>query len=149
MSVIGRVQNKCVQKGEDPNCSRLGELLGGVLEVGKREKRVSGRRVKKLSPTNSERMNRALVELGVSAFKVHTLLWKWRGAPAKGQLPFFTIHSLSKFCALSRPTVRVALAELVAKGWIDRAGYNAHHKNSLFRLVPIRDVQVWSEKESR
>ena len=91
-------------------------------------------------PTRSERLNRALAELGLSAFKVHALLWQWRGAPAKARLPFFTIHSLCKFCDMSRPTVRVALDELTAKGWIQRRTYNCHHKNALYSLVAIRKV---------
>lgn len=91
-------------------------------------------------PTRSERLNRALRELGPSAFKIHTLLWRWRGAPARGHLPFFTIHSLSKFCRLTRPTVRVGLRELIHKGWIRPQRYNVHHKNTLFRLVAIRRV---------
>ncbi len=92
------------------------------------------------SPTNSERLNRALVELGLSAFKVHLLIWKWRGAPARGTLPFFTIRSLEKFCHLTRPTVRVALDELTSKGWIVRKEYNVHHKNALYSLVAVRQI---------
>lgn len=118
----------------------IGALLQGVLDAGQRAQKVTGRHKKKLSPTNSERMNRALKELGSSAFKIHTLLWKWRGAPARGRLPYFTIHSLSGFCSLTRPTVRCGLRELVAKGWIEKQGYNKHHKNELYRLVGIRDV---------
>jgi len=124
----------------DYNLSRIGDLVPGVLESGKRQRLVTSKPCKRLSPTNSERMNRALLELGPSAFKIHTLLWKWRGAPAKGHLPFFTIHSLAKFCSMSRPTVRTGLVELVAKGWIQRLKYNAHIKNALYRLVPIRDI---------
>lgn len=93
-------------------------------------------------PTNSERMNRALTELQPSAFKIHLLLWKWRGAPARGTLPYFTIHSLSKFCNLTRPTVRSGLRELIRKGWIKPAPYNVHHKNALYRLVGIRKVRL-------
>jgi len=125
----------------DPNVSSIGELLPGVLDRGDREKEVKGYARKRLSPTHSERMNRALVELGTSAFKIHTLLWKWRGAPARGTLPFFTIHSLSKFCSLTRPTVRSGMRELVKKGWIEKLRYNKHAKSALYRLVPIRDVR--------
>lgn len=124
----------------DYNLSRIGELLPGVLEAGKRTRRVEGESAKKRTPTNSERLNRALLELGPSAFKIHTLLWKWRGAPARGKLPFFTVRSLSKFCGLTRPTVRAGLRELAGKGWIRKQGYNCHHKNELYRLVPIREV---------
>lgn len=124
----------------DYHLHRLGELLPGVLDRGQRVLKVTSRSKEKLSPTNSERMNRALRELGTSAFKIHILLWKWRGAPARGKLPFFTIHSLCKFCSLTRPTVRVALRELKHKGWIEKLGYNKHHKNELYRLIPIRDV---------
>lgn len=92
------------------------------------------------SPTRSERMNRALRELETSAFKIHSLLWQWRGSPARGSLPFFTIHSLGKFCFLTRPTVRKALVELEKKGWIIRRNYDKHHKNSLYALVAIRKV---------
>lgn len=126
---------------DDPNMSRLGELLPGVLERGRRQKRVRGRPSVRLSPTNSERANRALVELSASAFKVHFLLWKWRGAPGPGRLPFFTIHSLARFCSLTRPTVRSGLRELVRKGWIRKRGYDVHVKNELYSLVPIRDVK--------
>lgn len=142
-----------IHGGRVPDChvSRLGDLLGDVLESGVRAvspivdsglKTRGGRRgsARRLTPTNSERMNRALVELSPSAFKIHLLLWKWRGAPARGHLPFFTIHSLNKFCSLTRPTVRRALAELVSLGWISCQDYNKHHKNALFRLVAIRDV---------
>lgn len=129
----------------------IGDLVPGVLDSGKRRRRSvedlledsedpSGREYRARSPTNSERLNRALAELGSGAFKIHTLLWKWRGAPARGLLPYFTIHSLSRFCGLSRPTVRVALRELIHKGWIAPEGYNKHHKNTLFRLVQIRKV---------
>lgn len=130
---------------------RLGDVIPEVLDRGDRRKRdvgailedfedSGGREYRVRSPTNSERLNRALTELGLSAFKVHTLIWKWRGAPARGTLPFFTIHSLHKFCNLTRPTVRVALDELTAKGWIKRLAYNKHHKNTLFSLVSIRKV---------
>lgn len=112
----------------------VGDLLDDDEKVGQGEYRVR-------SPTRSERLNRALKELGPSAFKIHQLLWTWRGAPARGLLPFFTIHSLAKFCGSSRPTVRAGLKELIYKGWIRAEGYNKHHKNTLFRLVPIRKVR--------
>lgn len=135
----------------DYNLHKLGDLLGPVLDKGDRQRSLSLNRSKKVPfdngrlrsaryPTNSERMNRALRELGTSAFKIHMLLWQWRGAPAKGLLPYFTIHSLSKFCALTRPTIRVGVRELVRKGWISKQGYNKHHKNELYRLIAIRDV---------
>lgn len=126
----------------DYNLSRIGELIPGVLDRGRRKKRVVGKPRKRLSPTNSERMNRALLELGPSAFKIHTLLWKWRGAPARGLLPFFTIHSLAKFCSMTRPTVRSGLLELVRLGWIQKLGYDKHVKNELYRLVPIRNIAL-------
>ncbi len=85
-------------------------------------------------------MNRSLAELGLAAFKIHTLLWQWRGAPARGTLSFFTIHSLSKYCNLTRPTVRVALAELVKKGFIERLRYNGHYKNTLYKLIGVRKI---------
>lgn len=119
---------------------QLGELIPGVLERGKRKGETDSRPRRRLSPTNSERMNRALKELGPSAFKIHCLLWKWRGAPAKGLLPFFTIHSLAKFCSLTRPTVRSGLRELVSKGWIQKQKYNKRQKNALYRLNPIREI---------
>ncbi len=129
----------------------MGEVLGEVLDHGARSRRdvrgllddsedPPGREYRQRSPTSSERLNRALVELGPSAFKIHLLLWKWRGAPARGTLPFFTIHSLARFCGMSRPTVRKGLRELVHKKWICPSGYNKHHKNTLFRLVRIREV---------
>lgn len=140
-------------KTPDYNVHKIGDLLGSVLEHGerrktviegpiKRQRRGIGKRSYRLSPTNSERMNRSLKELGKSAFKVHMLLWQWRGAPAKGHLPFFTIHSLGKFCSLTRPTVRMALRELVDKGWIQKLGYSKHIKNELYRLISIRDVPI-------
>ncbi|MBA7706823.1 hypothetical protein ES703_115680 [subsurface metagenome] len=146
----------------DYNTSRLGDVFAdaarqmretGVnpLDRGAREKdqpRIPPGRAKRgkkkprvrLSPTNSERMNRALVELSLPAFKIHTLLWKWRGAPAKGKLPFFTLKSLVRFVRLDRNTVRKGLRELVSLGWVVRLGYNPHEKNELYRLVPIADV---------
>lgn len=129
----------------------IGEAVSECLDRGNRQRegtegagRVSGNGSKgeyrRRFPTNSERLNRALVELSTSAFKVHLLVWKWRGAPARGTLPYFTIRSLEKFCNLTRPTVRVALRELTKKGWIERLPYNVHHKNTLYRLVGIRKV---------
>ncbi len=130
----------------------IGEALAEVLDRGSRRRRdvkglledfedIDKHEYRVRTPTNSERMNRALVELGLSAFKIHTLLWKWRGAPARGTLPFFTIRSLEKFCHLTRPTIRTGLTELTRKGWIERLPYNNHHKNTLFRLVSIRKVE--------
>ncbi len=138
-------------QGVGPGVVPVGEAVQGVLDSGKRRRRSlrefmgdeedpPGREYRARSPTNSERLNRALVELRPGAFKVHLLLWQWRGAPARGLLPFFTIHSLARFCSLSRPTVRMGLRELMHKGWIRPEGYNRHHKNTLFRLVSIRKV---------
>lgn len=133
----------------DWNMNSIGELLPGVLEAGERQRKGIPEPGSRLTPTKSERMNRALKELGLSAFKIHTLLWKWRGAPAKGKLPFFTIHSLSRFCALSRPTVRSGLKELVRKGWIRKHGYDVHRKNELYRLVAIRDIPCACDNQVR
>ncbi len=138
-------------QGLGPGVVPLGEAMEEVLDLGSRSRRAvkdllddeeipPGREYRARSPTNSERLNRALAELGSSAFKIHMLLWKWRGAPARGLLPFFTVHSLSRFCRLSRPTVRMGLRELIHKGWIRPERYNKHHKNTLFRLVSIRKV---------
>jgi len=138
----------------------VGEALSEVLDRGSRRRKPlrdllddddqgDGREYRVRSPTNSERLNRALVELGSSAFKVHTLVWKWRGAPARGTLPYFTIRSLEKFCNLTRPTIRVALRELTRKGWIVRLPYNVHHKNTLYRLVPIRKVPAPVKEQRR
>ena len=99
-----------------------------------------GGRVRR-SPTNSPRLNRALMELTTGEFKVHMLLWKWRGAPARGKLPFFTIKGVGRFCNLTRPTVRIAITGLVRKGWIQRLGYNSRDKNELFRLTALDDIQ--------
>ncbi len=143
--------------GLGPGVVPVGEVVSEVLDSGKRQRRSvrellddeespPGREYRARSPTNSERINRALAELRPGAFKVHMLLWKWRGAPARGLLPFFTIHSLSRFCKLSRPTVRMALRELIHKGWIRPEGYNKHHKNTLFRLVQVRKVPAPKEK---
>ena len=137
--------------GLGPGVVPLGEVIPEVLDRGSRRRRSvkdllddeedpPGREYRARTPTNSERVNRALAELRPGACKVHLLLWKWRGAPARGLLPFFTVHSLAKFCRLSRPTVRLALRELLRKGWIRSEGYNKHHKNTLYRLVPIRQV---------
>ena len=136
----GKVASRADRQVPDYNLSSIGSLIPGVLESGKRHSKVSPKHRKRLYPTNSERMNRALKELGTSAFKIHTLLWKWRGAPAKGMLPYFTIHSLAKFCSLTRPTVRSGLKELVTKGWIRKLGYNKHVKNELYKLVSICEV---------
>lgn len=131
--------------------SSLGESISDVLDRGSRQRPPAdplpddsddeGRgeyRVR--SPTRSERLNRALTELRPGAFKIHILIWTWRGAPARGLLPFFTIHSLSKFCRMSRPTIRMGLRELTRKGWIQRLPYDKHHKNTLYRLVAIRKI---------
>lgn len=138
-------------QGSGPGVVPLGEVMEEVLDSGSRSRRdvrgllddeeiPSGREYRARSPTNSERLNRALKELSAAACKIHLLLWKWRGAPARGLLPFFTIHSLSRFCGMSRPTVRMALRELMHKGWIRPERYNKHHKNTLYRLVSIRRV---------
>ncbi|MBA7699209.1 hypothetical protein ES703_107899 [subsurface metagenome] len=138
-------------QGAGPGVVPVGEVVSEVLDSGKRrrrslrefsedEEKLPGREYRARSPTNSERLNRALAELRPGAFKVHLLLWQWRGAPARGLLPFFTIHSLARFCRLSRPTVRMGLRELMHKGWIRPERYNKHHKNTLFRLVAIRKV---------
>ena len=119
-----------------------GLAIGKVLDKGKRERGQSETFRVRGGPTRSERMNRALKELGTSAYKIQDLMWTWRGAPAKGYLPFFTIHSLSKFCSMTRPTVRSALLELENKGWIRKQSYNVHHKNALYRLVGIRRVPL-------
>jgi len=126
----------------DYNVRSIGEVLSGVLDRGHRSSDAFVNHRRRLRPTNSERLNRALKELGPSAFKIHMLLWKWRGAPAKGNLPFFTIHSLSKFCGLTRPTVRAGMRELVSKGWIQKQGYNKRVKNELYRLMPIQDISL-------
>ncbi len=138
-------------QGLGPGVVPVGEVIPEVLDRGSRRRRKvkelladqddpPGREYRARTPTNSERLNRALAELSLSAFKVHTLIWKWRGAPARGVLPYFTIRSLEKFCNLTRPTIRVALQELTRKGWIERLPYNKHHKNTLFRLVPVRKI---------
>lgn len=134
-----------------PGPMAIGDLIPGVLDSGSRQRRTvrdvledsddePQKEYRVRSPTNSERLNRALTELSSSAFKIHILVWKWRGAPARGTLPFFTIHSLGRFCKMSRPTVRLGLKELTRKGWIERLPYNKHHKNTLYRLIPIRKV---------
>ena len=137
--------------------SRVGESIQDLLDRGSRQRRTadpvledsedeSKGEYRLRTPTNSERLNRALKELRPGAFKVHLLIWKWRGAPARGLLPYFTIHSLGKFCMMSRPTVRMALKELGRKGWIQRLPYNKHHKNTLYRLIAIRKVPAPGKK---
>ncbi len=139
------------EEPQDRTLTVIGEAIGEFLDHGDREKvtekpvngtpaKIIGKEYRVRSPTRSERLNRALVELRPAAFKVHMLIWTWRGAPAKGTLPFFTIRSLERFCTLTRPTVRKALDELVKKGWIVRMEYNKHHKNALYQLVPIRKI---------
>ncbi len=115
-------------------------LRSNVRELLEDQPSVEAGEYRARSPTRSERLNRALKELRPSAFKVHQLIWTWRGAPAKGCLPYFTIRSLETFCSLTRPTVREALQELTSKGWIQRLPYDKHHKNTLYRLVAIRQV---------
>ncbi len=130
---------------------RVGEVLKDVLGIGERKGNTrtkgnesiaedNGKEYRVRSPTRSERLNRALKELRPAAFKIHALIWEWRGAPARGTLPFFTIRSLEKFCNLTRPTVRKAFDELTSKGWIVRKVYNCHHKNALYNLVPVRKI---------
>ncbi len=129
----------------------FGEVLKDILDKGQRHGKSNpkskelpagddGKEYRVRSPTRSERMNRALKELRPAAFKIHMLIWTWRGAPAKGTLPFFTIRSLEKFCNLTRPTVRKAFDELTSKGYIIRCEYNKHHKNALYRLVNVRKI---------
>ena len=104
-------------------------------------KRGEKKRGPRLSPTYSERQNRALKELSSSAYKIHDLLWTWTGAPARGNLPFFTEVSLARFCGTDRNVVRRALEELVEKGWIKPGQYDKHKKNRLYKLVPIVEVK--------
>ena len=108
---------------------------------GRKKKAAAAPRIR-LYPTNSARLNRALAELSLTAQSVHSLLWQWRGAPARGNLPFFTIKGVAKHCRMARNTARSALRELTLKGWIRRAKPNPHHKNTLYKLVPIREVPV-------
>ena len=126
------------KESQDRTISTIGDVIGEFLDHGNREKvtespgndlsaKIIEKEYRVRSPTRSERLNRALRELRPAAFKVHMLIWTWRGAPAKGTLPFFTIRSLERFCTLTRPTVRKALDELVKKGWIVRMKYNKHH----------------------
>jgi len=112
---------------------------------GKRKGVAAAPRIR-LYPTNSARLNRALVELSPMTFKVHQLLWQWRGAPARGNLPFFTVTGLAKLCATDRNAVKRALEELSRKHWIERAKYDQHHKNALYKLVPIKDVPLPFER---
>jgi len=123
------------------NAKPIGEVLETIADQGKRARASTAGEYRVRRPTRSERLNRALAELRPAAFKVHQLLWTWRGAPARGRLPFFTFHSLSKFCCLTRPTVRDAFRELVQKGCIERLPYDAHMKNALYKLVPIRAIK--------
>lgn len=125
----------------------IGEAVSECLDRGNRLKSTERGSGIRRFPTNSERMNRALVELRPAAFKVHMLIWKWRGAPARGTLPYFTVRSLEKFCSMTRPTIRKALNELTKKGWIVRKGYNSHHKNTLYDLVAIRKIPVISKSQ--
>lgn len=118
----------------------VGEAVTECLDRGSRVREGAGKEYRVRSPTRSERMNRALKELRPAAFKVHMLIWTWRGAPARGTLPYFTIRSLEVFCSLTRPTVRKAFKELTGKGWIIRHEYNKHHKNALYRLVAVRKI---------
>lgn len=108
----------------------------GPLKRGARKPTV------RTTPTRKHRLNRALVELSHPAFKVHTLLWEWRGSAAKGNLPFFTLKSLGRFCGADRNVIRRAIAELSSKGWIAPGQYDCHKKNSLYRLVPIEEIRV-------
>ncbi len=94
------------------------------------------------TPTRKHRLNRALVELSFPAFKIHTLLWEWRGAAAKGNLPFFTFKSLARFCGTDAKVVKRGMRELTSKGWIEPGQYDCHRKNSLFRLVPIEEIRI-------
>ncbi len=129
----------------------IGDVLKDILDKGERHGKTKpkskdpsvdddGKEYRVRSPTRSERMNRALKELRPAAFKIHALIWEWRGAPARGILPFFTIRSLEKFCNLTRPTVRKAFDELTSKGWIIRSDYDCHYKNALYRLVAVRKI---------
>jgi len=143
----------------EPYVQETTEAIQGVLDHGKRsqggremgpESNLDGDeayRVRK-GPTRSERMNRALKELSPSAFKIQMLLWTWRGAPHRGHLPFFTIHSLAKFCNSTRPTMRSGLLELERKGYIQRLPYNPHVKNALYRLVGVRRIPRPCKKDT-
>lgn len=135
----------------DAGSRPIGEVVREYLDRGSRRKqdvrrlleddeKVEKGEYRVRSPTRSERLNRALKELRPAAFKVHMLIWTWRGAPGRGMLPYFTIRSLEVFCRLTRPTIRLAMMELTSKGWIIRRPYDKHHKNTLYELVPIRRV---------
>lgn len=120
--------------GKGPRAKRKKPRKPGPAKAGE----VKGRNNK--PPTNSERMNRGLVELSPMAYKVMTLYWKWSGAPAKGGWLFRTIKSVARFCGTTRPGVRRAEVELLRLGWIELKPYDKHWKNSLVRLIPIRKV---------
>lgn len=98
------------------------------------------RRKKKEEATCFERWNRSKRELSWPAIAIHTQLWIWDGAPSKGDLPFFTIDSLAEFFQCDRKVVIRAIKELLQVGYIESLGYDKHHKNALYRLVPIRKV---------
>lgn len=142
-SAIGKVLADVVhqvRKGGENPFDRGPRDKGEPRPVPGPAKRGEKKPRRRLSPTYSERKNRALVELSFSGYKIHDLLWTWRGSPARGNLPFFTLKSLAKFCGTDRMVVRRALKELVSKGWIKPGQYDCHKKNSLFKLVPIEEV---------
>ncbi len=94
----------------------------------------------RLSPTNSERLNRALVELSDAEFKELILLWKWRGAPGTGPLSYFTVEGVARHTGHSRRATGMHLQALKEKGWIRGNGYNEHWKKELYWLAPIETV---------
>ncbi len=91
-------------------------------------------------PTHRERRNRALKELSGNAYKVHDLLWTWRGAEARGFTPFETDISLAYFLGTDVKVIKRAKEELTVKGWVEFGQYDKHGKNRKAYLVPIRKV---------
>ncbi len=145
MFSLGDVLRQAAQQDPDGGGQPAGQgKRGDGSPAGRpgRKKKVQAAPRIRLYPTNSHRLNRALVELTPMTFKVHQLLWQWRGAPSRGSLPSFTIKSVARFCATDRKVVRRAMIELTTKGWIEQAAYDKHHKNRLYKLVPIKNVRV-------
>ncbi len=92
--------------------------------------------------TYSARWNRGQDELSIWAFGIMVQLWIWRGAAAKGDLPYFTDKSLAKFFHTDVKVVKRAKRELISLGWVKCKPYDCHHKNTLYELIALRKVPV-------
>ena len=122
--------------GKGPRAKGLPRKKPGPAKGGQKK------RPEERGTTHDARWNRGQDELSVWAFAVMLQLTIWRGAPAVGDLPYFTKAGLARHFHTDWKVIDRAIKELVSLGWVECKPYDCHHKNSLYRLVPLRKVPV-------